>query len=375
MNPTELDWTPLKQEPGLTNLAGMTVLVTGGAGFIGSHLVDALVSLGARVRILDNLATSRLENLCRHFGTSKIAVLRELLKAPERPVLSNGDGCPVTLIVGDIRNQHHCQLAFGLGSAPKLEPPEVVIHLAALGSVPRSMAHPAETTDVNVAGTARVFEAAREAHVRRVVYASSSSVYGDSSSLPKREGEEGKPLSPYALSKKMNELLAETFGRCFDLEFVGLRFFNVYGPRQNPDGPYAAVVPRFITAALRGEPMVIYGDGMQSRDFTFVGDAVRATLLAAVSRGTATGVFNVAAGACTSVRDLARMILDWHGGGPEPRHEPPRPGDVRVSQADVTRAREHLGFVARIPVREGLRLTYLWFLNHHDREAASNGSG
>ncbi|MFP5287555.1 MAG: NAD-dependent epimerase/dehydratase family protein, partial [Thermoanaerobaculia bacterium] len=240
----------------IPDLQGVSVLVTGGAGFIGSHLVDALVARGARVRVLDDLSTGRRENLQ-----------------------------DAELIEGDIRNPEICRAA--------CEGVEYVFHQAALGSVPRSLIDPGASIAVNVTGTANVFAAAREA--RRVIYASSSSVYGDGETVVKREGEEGRPLSPYAASKAMGEELAEVFGRCYGQELIGLRYFNVYGPRQSPDGPYAAVVPRLFQACREGEAPVIHGDGEQSRDFTWVGDAVLANLLAAGAPPEACGrAYNVA---------------------------------------------------------------------------------
>jgi nucleoside-diphosphate-sugar epimerase len=302
----------------------MAALVTGGAGFIGSHLVDALLGRGYRVRVLDDLSNGRRENLAAAEGR-------------------------VEFLEGDIRDSETCRRA--------CEGASVVFHQAALGSVPRSMRDPATSLGVNVAGTANVFAAARDAGVKRVVYASSSSVYGDSARLPKREGEEGRPLSPYALSKVMNEELAETFARCYGMEFVGLRYFNVYGPRQDPDGPYAAVIPRFFRAYLSGEAPVIYGDGSQTRDFTFVADAVEANLLAAGAAPDACNrAFNVAGGNRTSVRELAHAVCEAVGGGPEPRLEAPRAGDVLHSAADLTRAAE-IGFAPRVALAEGLRLS------------------
>ena len=303
-------------------LADATVLVTGGAGFIGSHLVDALAGLGARVRVLDDLSTGKAANL----DASRSSV--EFLKA-------------------DIRDARACAEACA-GAA-------VVFHQAALGSVPRSIADPVATIAVNVSGTANVFAAARDTGVRRVVYASSSSVYGDSAALPKREGDEGRPLSPYALSKCMNEELAEVFARCYGMEFVGLRYFNVYGPRQDPHGPYAAVIPRFFEASLKGEAVTIYGDGEQSRDFTFVSDAVAANLRAAEAPAKSCGVaYNVGGGERTTVNDLARLVSAVAGGTLAPRHEPPRPGDVVHSLADLTRARAALGYLPRVGLAEGL---------------------
>ena len=305
------------------DLRGTSTLVTGGAGFIGSHLVDALLERGAIVRVLDNFTTGRRENLAQ---------------CSDR----------IGLIEGDIRDLEICRRA--------TEGVRFVFHQAALGSVPRSMKEPATTIAVNVGGTANVFTAARDANVRRVVYASSSSVYGDSRALPKREGEEGRPLSPYALSKRIGEELADVFGRCFELELIGLRYFNVFGPRQSPDGPYAAVVPLFFDAVLSGRAPVIFGDGEQSRDFTFVDDVVDANLVAATAPPGATGrAYNVAPGARTTVNDLAASVRDVCGDGPLPLHLDPRPGDILHSQADATKAAEALGFRARTALLEGLR--------------------
>jgi nucleoside-diphosphate-sugar epimerase len=300
-------------------------LVTGGAGFIGSHLVDELLDRGASVRVLDNFFSGHRENLAQCIDR-------------------------IDLIEGDIRNLDTCKKA--------VDGVAYVFHQAALGSVPRSMDEPALSIEVNVGGTTNVFAASRDAKVRRVVYASSSAVYGDSTRLPKKEGQEGKPLSPYALSKWMNEELADTFARCFGLETVGLRYFNVYGPRQDPNGPYAAVVPRFFDACLRGIAPTIYGDGTQSRDFTFVADVVRANLLAASAPTSSCGRgYNVGAGGTTSVNDLANTIIEVTGAKLRPNYEPPRAGDVPFSQADVSDAKTNLGFEARIVLSEGLAKT------------------
>jgi nucleoside-diphosphate-sugar epimerase len=309
-------------EPELTSLP---VLVTGGAGFIGSHLCDALVDRGAKVRVLDNLSTGKRENLAR---------------SRDR----------VELIEGDIRDLAACRRA--------CEGVAIVFHQAALGSVPRSMADPATSIAINVAGTANVLAAARDAAVSRVVYASSSSVFGDSERLPKREGEEGRPLSPYALSKRMNEELGDVFSRAFGLAAVGLRYFNVYGPRQDPSGPYAAVVPRFFDACARGEAPTIFGDGSQSRDFTFVEDAVRANLLAAGAPVERCGrAYNVGSGRAATVVDLARAIAALMGVTSQPRFEPARAGDVMRSLASTADAEEALGFRAAVMLEEGLRRT------------------
>jgi nucleoside-diphosphate-sugar epimerase len=314
----------------IPDFGGVSVLVTGGAGFIGSHLVDALLERGARVRVLDNFATGKRENLAHCHDR-------------------------IELIEGDIRDGGICGRA--------CEGVVVVFHQAALGSVPRSMKDPATTIAVNAGGTANVFAAARDAGVSRVVYASSSSVYGDSDKLPKREGEEGRPLSPYALSKVMNEQLAEVFTRCFGMEFIGLRYFNVYGPRQDPDGPYAAVIPRFLAAYVRGEAPVIYGDGEQARDFTHVTDAVQANLLAAQAPQKACGgAYNVGTGRNTTVNTLAALIRDAVGHGPEPVHAAPRPGDVRCSLADIARAADAFGFRPTVNLASGLRAALPSFL-------------
>jgi len=304
------------------------VLVTGGAGFIGSHLVDALVERGATVRVLDDLSTGSLDNLRGALGG-------------------------IDLLRGDLRDAETCRRA--------CEGIELVFHQGALGSVPRSMEDPATTLAVNAGGTANLFTAARDAGVRRIVWASSSSVYGDSDRLPKREGEEGRPLSPYALSKVMGEETMDVFARCFGLESVALRYFNVYGPRQTPDGPYAAVVPRFFHAMLAGEPPTVHGDGEQSRDFTYVTDAVEANLRAAEAPVTACGrAYNIAPGSRTTVNELAAEIRRLVG-GPEPVQGPPRPGDVRHSLADVCKAREMLGFEARTGLAEGLAAARGWY--------------
>lgn len=303
-------------------LLSSRVLVTGGAGFIGSHLVEALVRAGAVVRVFDDFSTGRVQHLA--------------------PVADR-----VEIIEGDIRSLSRCRQACA-GA-------HYVFHLAALGSVPRSLEDPAESIAVNVAGTANVLAAARDSGARRVVYASSSSVYGDSESSPKKEGEEGRPLSPYAASKAMDEELGRLFGDCFELPTIGLRFFNVYGPRQNPQGAYAAVIPRFFASLLCGRPVTIYGDGFQSRDFTFVGDAVAAQLAAALAPAAASGrAYNVGSGHSTTLRELERSIRELVGGGPPPLFAPSRQGDVKHSLAATDDAAKAFGFRARTELRQGL---------------------
>jgi nucleoside-diphosphate-sugar epimerase len=269
---------------------------------------------------------------------------------------------------GDTRERADCD--WGCGGA------KYVFHQAALGSVPRSMADPARTIDFNVSGTAVLFAAARDARVERVVFASSSSVYGDSEKLPKREGEEGRPLSPYALSKVMNEGLAAVFARCYAMEIIGLRYFNVYGPRQDPEGAYAAVIPRFFMAHVRGESPVIFGDGKQSRDFTFVSDAVDANLLAAGAQaGTSGRNYNVATGQATSLNDLARLVWDGAAAAAEPRYEAPRAGDVKHSLADLTRAGNDLGYAPRFDLRGGIAATRAAFARRAVSGHQTGGGG
>ncbi|HHH31703.1 MAG TPA: SDR family oxidoreductase [Polyangiaceae bacterium] len=308
----------------MNELKNKRCLVTGGAGFIGSHLVDGLLEAGAEVRVLDNFATGHRENL---------------------------DHCKdrIELIEGDIRELETCQQA--------CEGVSVVFHQAALGSVPRSVQAPATSLAVNVGGTANVFTAARDAGTKRVVYASSSSVYGSNEELPKREGREGAPLSPYAVSKWMTEELADTFARVYGMELVGLRYFNVYGPRQDPNGPYAAVIPKFFAACARGEPPMIYGDGQQSRDFTFVADVVRANMLAATAPIEGAIALNIGAGSTTTVTELAEAIIALVGTDLTPKRADPRPGDVRYSRADFSLAKGALGWEATVALHEGLART------------------
>ncbi|HET9768769.1 MAG TPA: NAD-dependent epimerase/dehydratase family protein [Thermoanaerobaculia bacterium] len=301
---------------------GVGVLVTGGTGFIGSHLVDALVERRARVRVLDDLSSGNLGNLVHH-------------------------GDAVELQRGDVRDVEACRRA--------CHGAQWVFHLAALVSVPRSLDDPASTIAVNVTGTANLFAAAHEAGASRVVYASSSSVYGDHEGVPQREGEEGAPLSPYAASKAMDEQLAAVLARSVGQQLVGLRFFNVYGPRQDPAGPYAAVIPRFLAAARRGAPLEIHGDGEQSRDFVYVTDAVEAALLAAGAPPEACGAaYNVAGGERVTMNELAARVTEISRSRVPPVHVAPRAGDVRHSLADLTASTEKLGYSPRVSIAVGL---------------------
>lgn len=324
-----------------------TWLVTGAAGFIGSHLVDRLLRLGQRVVGLDNFATGKRSNLA------------EVLAG-----LAPAEAGRFQMIEGDIRDPQACGRA--------LEGVDLVLHEAALGSVPRSIRDPLATHDVNVTGFLRILDAAHAARVQRVVYASSSSVYGDHPALPKTEDVVGRQLSPYAASKYADEVYGHAFGRCYALELVGLRYFNVFGPRQDPLGPYAAVIPRWFSALLRGEAVEINGDGETSRDFCFVENVVQANLLAATtSAAEAVGqVFNVAFGGRTTLNELFRMIrsrvasLRPEAARMEPAHRDFRPGDVRHSLADIGKARRLLAYAPECSVQEGLDRSTGWYAAH-----------
>jgi nucleoside-diphosphate-sugar epimerase len=321
----------------------MVYLVTGGAGFIGSHVVEALYRRGERVRVLDNLATGSLRNLEDALGLGRGSLG---LPPPDRTV-AVADRCE--FVLGDIRDLEVLRRA--------CQGVDCVIHEAALRAVPRSVADPLSTNEVNVTGTLRLLVAAREAGVRRVVFASSSSVYGASLEVPKVETMTPAPVSPYAVSKLAGEHYCRVFYELYGLETVSLRYFNVYGPRQDPASEYAAVIPKFIALALEGKPLEVHGDGHQSRDFTYVDDAVQATLLAATAPEVGGAVLNVGAGSTHSVLDLVRTLEAILGRHLEVRHTPPRPGDVRITLADIASARRRLGYEPRVPLEEGLRRT------------------
>jgi nucleoside-diphosphate-sugar epimerase len=312
------------------------VLVTGGAGFIGSHLVESLLDRGEAVRVLDN------------FSTGKRANLEDLGNGRWTP------GSEFEVIEGDIRN-----LSVVAHAAAGMD---AILHNAAVGSVPRSVADPMTTQQVNADGTLNVFLAARDRGVKRVVFASSSAVYGDSDKLPRREGEEGLPLSPYALSKEINEKHGHLFAGLYGLETVGLRYFNVYGPRQDSESEYAAVIPRFVSALLSGKPPVIYGTGEQTRDFTYVKDVVAANLLAVEASSASCGSsYNVGSGGRWDLRHLLGILQDLLDIHIEPRWEPPRVGDVMHSAADPSLAGEMLGFGARYTLQMGLEESIEWY--------------
>jgi len=300
-------------------------LVTGGAGFIGSSIAEALLAAGEPVRILDDFSSGRRENLSSLTG-------------------------PYELIEGSIVDP--------AAVARAMRGVEVVFHEAAIPSVFRSVQEPQATMLTGVQGTTVVLDAARHAGVRRVVFAASSAAYGETLVLPKVETMTPQPLSPYAVSKMTCEHLMRVFASLYGLETVSLRYFNIFGPRQDPESEYAAVVPKFVTAALRRERPVVFGDGEQTRDFCFIDNAVRANLLAATtSRKLAGEVVNVACGERTSLNQLLGHIGELAGVRLEPEHRPPRRGDVRDSLADVTAARELLGYEPRVGVREGLLRT------------------
>lgn len=307
-------------------------LVTGGAGFIGSHIVDELLQRGHTVRVLDNFATGKRENL---------AHCRERIE----------------LVEGDIRDLGMCARACaGI---------DFVLHQAALGSVPRSVADPLTSHEVNVTGTVKMLIAARDAGVKRFVYAASSSTYGDHPGLPKIEERIGNPLSPYAVTKYADELYARVFGRCYGLETVGLRYFNVFGPRQDPFSQYAAVIPLFVSALLRGAAPTINGDGEQTRDFTFVENAVQANLLACSAPAEAVGeVFNVACGERTSLNHLYGRLQELLGTRIAPVYGPARAGDVRDSLADIGKAERLLGYRGEMKFDAGLAKSIDWYRRH-----------
>jgi UDP-glucose 4-epimerase len=303
---------------------GRRALVTGGAGFIGSHLTDGLLAAGFGVRVLDDFSSGRESNLAPALGE-------------------------IELIRGD--------LADPATTARACAGVDVVFHEGAIPSVPRSVAEPLRTNRANVDGTLAVLECARLAGVRRVVFAASSSAYGDTEELPKIETMPPNPRSPYALQKFCGEVYCRLYHELYGLETVALRYFNVFGPRQDPKSEYAAVVPRFATACLRGEPARINGDGEQSRDFTFVADTVRANLLAADAPAATGKVINIAGGRRISLNELLAALQSITGSKVAPIHGPERVGDVRHSLADLGRARTLLGFEPQIALVEGLRRT------------------
>jgi nucleoside-diphosphate-sugar epimerase len=299
-----------------------TYLVTGGAGFIGSNIVEELVRRGEKVRVLDNLSTGKRENLL--------------------PFMDR-----IELIEGDVRSYHIVRKA--------VEGADFVLHQAALPSVPRSVADPVTTNEVNVTGTLHVLDASKDAGVRRVVFASSSSIYGDLDTLPKTEDMLPKPLSPYAVAKLAGEKYCQVFYRIYGLKTVALRYFNVFGPRQDPTSQYSAVIPKFAAMIRKGESPLIFGDGEQSRDFTFVENVVHANLLACEEQpDTAGEVFNIACGKRVTVNRLVEAINEALGMNVKARYAEPRVGDVRHSLANIGKAQQILGYGVRKEFGEGL---------------------
>jgi len=312
----------------------MKILVTGGAGFIGSNLVLRLMNDDriTSVKVLDNLETGRVANISAFKEHDKFE-----------------------FIEGDIRDYATCLAA--------TEGIDVVSHQAALGSVPRSVKDPITTHEVNATGTLNIFSAARENKIKRIVYAASSSTYGDHPSLPKVEDRIGSPISPYGVTKLVNELYAKVFAELYNMEFIGLRYFNVYGPQQNPAGAYAAVIPLFIKALLDEESPIINGAGDSSRDFTFVEDVVQANLLAMFTNDpkALNQVYNIAKGEQTTLNELFDILREISGKNIKPVHGPERNGDIKHSLADVSKAKRLLGYDPATSPVEGLRKTFDWY--------------
>jgi UDP-N-acetylglucosamine 4-epimerase len=312
----------------------MRILVTGGAGFIGSNLIAKL--LGDErvtfVRVLDNLATGSLENIKEFTGDQKFHFLE-----------------------GDIRDYKTC-----LNACDGID---LISHQAALGSVPRSIKDPLTTNDVNITGTLNIFNAAKEKKIKRVVYAASSSTYGDHPGLPKTEDTIGKPLSPYAVTKYVNELYAKVYADLYGIETIGLRYFNIFGPKQNPQGPYAAVIPIFAMSLLDKKSPVINGDGSHSRDFTFVANAVQANILSLFTnkKEALNQVYNIACGKRTSIIELFELLAGFASSEIRPSFGPERIGDVKNSLADISKAERLLGYTPAVSVEEGLKKTFEWY--------------
>jgi UDP-glucose 4-epimerase len=309
-----------------------TFLVTGGAGFIGSHIVAGLLARGDRVRVLDDFSTGHRANIP---PSASVEVLEGGLT----------DASAVERAVQEV---------------------DCIFHEAALASVPRSIEKPLDTHAACVTGTVMLLDAAQKAGVRRLVYAASSSAYGDKATSSKRETDLPSPLSPYAAAKLAGEFYCQSFAHSFGIETVALRYFNVFGPRQDPNSPYSAVIPLFVTAMLAGRQPLIYGDGRQSRDFTFVANVVQGNLLAADAPNVSGRVFNVANGRSTTLLELIAMLNQYLGTRVEPVFQPPRTGDVRESLADISEARRALGYEPQVDFEEGLRRTIAYY-----REAAA----
>jgi len=305
-----------------------TYVVTGGAGFIGSHIAEALLRQNHTVRIVDNFSTGKAANIEKFQNKAQVIKL---------------------------------DIADGNGLADAFKGADYVIHQAAIPSVPKSMLDPVTSNRANVDGSLNVLVAARDAAVKRLVYASSSSVYGDSPTLPKQEDMPPNPLSPYGAQKLFAEMYCQLFWKAYRLETVSLRYFNVFGPRQDPTSQYSGVLAKFIPAVLQGRQPVIYGDGLQSRDFTFVANVVDANLLACTAPGIAGEVFNIACGDRITVNSMLEQVNQIAGKNIEAKHDGPRAGDILHSQADITRARSKMGFKPGTTFGEGLKITVEWY--------------
>ncbi len=314
-----------------------TYLVTGGAGFIGSHIATRLVEDGHQVRVLDNLSTGSLDNLA-HLGNR------------------------VEVLLGDLTDRDRVNEA--------IRDVEVVFHQAALASVPRSIDQPMDTHHACVTGTITLLDCCRLSGVRRVVYAASSSAYGNQPTMPKHEGQVPQVLSPYAAAKLAGELYCESFAACYPLETVRIRYFNVFGPRQDPNSPYSAVIPLFVAAILSGKRPMIFGDGMQSRDFTYIDNVVHANLLASKAPNVSGKVYNVACGQSLNLIDLLKEICRLLERPYDPQFAPPRTGDVKHSWADISAAERDLGYQALVELKEGLRRTVAYYADRYRTLAA-----
>jgi nucleoside-diphosphate-sugar epimerase len=315
----------------------MRYLVTGGAGFIGSNTVDELVRRGHSVVVLDDLSAGKEENLADVRGK-------------------------ITFVKGSITDMEAVQKA--------IHQAEYVIHLAARTSVPRSVKDPLETNRINVDGTLNVLVAARDNKVKRIVFAASSSAYGETPTLPKVESMQPKPISPYGVSKYVGELYGQAFGRCYGLENVAVRYFNIFGPRQDPGSPYSGVLSKFATAFLEDAQPVVFGDGEQTRDFTFVDNAVQANLLACEALGASGETINVGTGGCVSLNQTLQQLRRITGKNLEAKYEPPREGDIHDSQADISKARQLLGYEPTVMFEEGLERTFAWYQANHVKNVA-----
>lgn len=312
------------------------ILITGGAGFIGSNVTAALLKDDrvAKVRLLDNLSTGSKRNIEEFFDHPKFE-----------------------FIEGDICSFNTCMHA--------VESMDLICHQAALGSVPRSINEPLKSHETNITGTLHIFYAAVKHNIKRVVFAASSSTYGDSEALPKVEHIIGRPLSPYAVTKLVNELYAHVFAINYGLEYIGLRYFNVFGPKQDPNGAYAAVIPLFFKAALNNEPPTINGDGTYSRDFTYIDNAVEANILSLFTQNKSAinQIYNIACGRKTSLNELWHYIKSLTNCHVDAKHGPNRPGDIAHSLADIEKAKNLLGYSARVDIKEGLKRTLDWYQN------------